>query len=909
MKRFLTFLMTVMALFAFSTNVMADLNVYLETNSTVNGKVCKWDKNGPKFTLVEGTTYKLEVTNVSDDPFFFRIKVNDWNTSLQPYTEEKGGNVLDIEGTKYTLYPSYGSDDSPFYGTGKAWKITGFKDTYEKLEIYVNLPENDKPARNVWVKQIKKSVTPKNPVTPPTPGPSGEITAPPAGYYLVGNFFSPYNNADITPGPDGDNINYYRHYFKFAQNKEGAYTIDIPACLTAKMQILAADDAGNMKVYGPTDATTSSISNQHPTTDGSVTGALTGSDELSESSPYWSLTTRNDDKNIDDDGMYTISFTIADGTPTKWTIKHDYNTRVAYLLSTSYDATAQPIYDKRKEDKFDNNTKAFLHFNRKKSGYYGIGYVVNDAQKQAAQYTQAVKATPGIHVTKTINDSSGTHDKLFFLGNDGTEAHKGKLAPNQPSFTLDLKGMKEVEYNPNRGDNDLASAEGSYGMSGDFNIVGDANKIDYPNTITLVGDAIPGTTNPDGSWNWASTAAKMTYDANERCYKVTIETTDANYERGFRFVGNHSQAYNWYEDATDDESKMAKSDNKNLSGHSCESSDPNFLSYTDKGTATATNATNDINWNRKAGSHVVKLYIVTDDANNPVFKYTIETTEDIGIPFTYRAGKFIRTYSNNVAMDVVSKNVKVYEAYKYDKASDETDIYSPGTLHLRQLQYIPANVGVVLIGIVPASNELSDGDKLDFTLRKRTDNEDSAVDATQYVNVWTKAADYTDQKWNNFLAPTVVANNSLGNTEKVGETVTYRYYGLGNYHRTNYYKTHPEAKDEADYIGFFRLTPNGRCGANKAYLRMPASAEVKGGEFGFIDYNAHFIGPKDENDDSLAKMMIVFDDEEEGGVTEIKNVETVKPHHNNAYYTLQGIKVLNPTKGIYIHNGKKIVIK
>lgn len=801
MKRFLTFLMTVMALFAFSTNGMAQ-NVYLETEQTING-------------------------------------------------------------------------------------------------INVNLTE-DKPHRGVSVVGKHNTVTPPTPTTPPT---TGIITPPAAGYYLVGNFFSPYNNSEVTPGPDDDHINYNRHYFKFAQNKEkeGVYTIDIPACLTAKMQILAVDDAGDMKVYGPNDATTSSISNKYPTTDGSVMGALTGSDELSESSPYWSLTTRNDDKDIDDDGMYTVSFTIADGTPTKWTIKHDYNTRVAYLLSNSYDATAQPIYNKRIENRFDNNTKAFIHFNGK-NGYYIIGYVVNDAQKNTAQYIQAVKATPGIHVTKTINDNSGTHDKLFFLGNDGTEAYK--LIPNQPSFTLKLEGMKEIEYNPNRGHNDLASADGSYGMSGSFSILGDADKVAYPNTISLVGDAIPGTTNADGSWNWASTAAEMTYDANERCYKVTIETTKDNYERGFRFVGNHSQAYNWYEDATDDESMMARSNTKNATGHSCQPSDPNFLCYTTTGTATATEDENNINWNRKAGIHVVKLYIVTDDNNNTVFKYTIETTENIGIPFTYRAGKFIRTYSNKVAMDVVSKNVKVYEAYSYEKAQDETDIYSPGTLHLRQLNYIPADVGVVLIGTVPASNELSDGDKLDFTLRKRT--EDSANDPTQYVNVWTNASKYTGQQWNNFLTPTVEANNNLGNIEKEGETVTYRYYGLGNYHRTKYYNEH---KVGDDYIGFFRLTPNGRSGANKAYLRMPASADVEGGAFGYISYNSQFIGPKDEDDASLAKMMIVFDDEEEGGVTEIKNVETVKPHHDNAYYTLQGIKVLNPTKGIYIHNGKKIVIK
>lgn len=900
MKRFLTFLMTVMALFAFSTNVMAQ-NVYLETEQTINGINNGWNNNGPQFIHYEGTTWVLKVTSMPDDGFYFRVRVEGWDKPMQP-CEEDGKNVLQLNGPLYALYPSgSGKTEADFYGAERAWWVKGYKGVYDYLEIYVNLTE-DKPHRGVSVVGKNNTVTPPTPPTPPT---RSTIT-PPAGYYLVGNFFSPYNNTEVTPGPDGDHINYNRHYFKFAQNKEGAYTIDIPACLTAKMQILAADDAGDMKVYGPKDAATSGISNQHPTTNGNITGALTGSDELSESSPYWSLTTRNDNI-VDDDGMYTVSFTMdADGNPTAWTIKHDALTRVAYLLNTSYGATTQPVYDKRdkNEGAFTDNAKAFLHFDRKKTGYYVIDYIVSDVNLSE----EAKQATPGIHATKSINNSSGTHDKLFFLGHERAEGHEGKLAPNQPSFSLNLKGMKEIEYNANRGDNDLAQKSGSYGMSGSFSVINNTDTPDYPNSISLVGDAIPGTTNEDGSWNWASKAAKMTYDANERCYKVTIETTDANYERGFRFVGNHSQAYNWHEDTTTDESKMAKSDNKNATGHSCLPSDPNFLSYTTTGATTATEAENNINWNRKAGIHVVKLYIITD-GDTPIYKYTIETTENIGIPFTYRAGKFIRTYSNSVAMNVVSKNVKVYEAYSYDKAQDETDIYSPGTLHLRQLNYIPANVGVVLIGTVPATNELSDGDKLDFILRKRTEDEVTANDPTQYVNVWTKASEYTNQTWNNFLTPTVKANNSLGNIEKEGETVTYRYYGLGNYHRTNYYKTHPEAKDEADYIGFFRLTPDGRSGANKAYLRMPASEEVEGGKFGFIDYNAHFIGPKDEDDASLAKMMIVFDDEEDGSVTEIKNVETVKPHHDNAYYTLQGIKVLTPTKGIYIHNGKKIVIK
>ena len=38
-------------------------------------------------------------------------------------------------------------------------------------------------------------------------------------------------------------------------------------------------------------------------------------------------------------------------------------------------------------------------------------------------------------------------------------------------------------------------------------------------------------------------------------------------------------------------------------------------------------------------------------------------------------------------------------------------------------------------------------------------------------------------------------------------------------------------------------------------------------------------------------------------------VASVKKSADKAYYTLQGVKVLRPTKGIYIHGGKKIVIK
>ncbi len=728
------------------------------------------------------------------------------------------------------------------------------------------------------------------------------------GFYLVGNFFSKFNETPVTPGGDDDNINYTRRYFKFAQATDGTFKVDIPACLTAKMQILGVDVDGITKVYGP-----GSVYGLHgkkneasacPYTNGEVAGDLNPQTTLSENDNYWNLVTRNDGV-TDDDGMYTVSFTLnTDGTPAAWTITHDAKTRVAYLLSTAYGATAQPVYDKRAADtgNYDDNTEAYLHFDGK-NGYFAIGYVVNDVNS-LEQGAQARKATPDIHATASLHNSSGTHDKLFFLGNDGSTQYKGKLWPNQPSFTLDIKGTKRVEYNPNRGDGNVVQKDGSYGMSGSFYIP-DPTTVDYPSKISMVGDAIPGTTNADGSWNWASTEANMMYDANERCYTITIETTDASHLKSFRFVGNHSQVYNWFEDTTIDEAMKAGCTHKNLTGHSCTPDDPNYLKYTTDGTNESTEADNNIMWNRPAGIHTVKFYITTE-ARSAVFKYTIETTANMTVPFTYRAGKFIRTYSNGEAMDIVSPNVKAYEAYQYDAPAAD-DIYSKGTLHMRQLKYIPAKMGVVLIGEAPADGTFSDGDQLGFSLRKRSTDDPIATTTADYVDVWEKAEVYKaeGQTWNNFLVPTVEANNSLGNLERDADNnVTYRYYGLGNYHRTKFYK---ENQTGDDYIGFFRLTPQGRSGANKAYLRMPAKKELVGGAFGFIENNSQFIGANDETSASLAKMMIVFDDEM-GGVTEIKHVE-VEKNADNAYYTLQGVKVLRPTKGIFIHNGKKIVIK
>ena len=58
-----------------------------------------------------------------------------------------------------------------------------------------------------------------------------------------------------------------------------------------------------------------------------------------------------------------------------------------------------------------------------------------------------------------------------------------------------------------------------------------------------------------------------------------------------------------------------------------------------------------------------------------------------------------------------------------------------------------------------------------------------------------------------------------------------------------------------------------------------------------------------------AKAQPVFDEEDNNNVTGIENIENTTTTDNNVYYNLQGQRVENPQHGVFIHNGKKVVLK
>lgn len=786
------------------------------------------------------------------------------------------------------------------------------------------MPSNYNPAPDVSSEESGEPVMPS------------AVTLSP-GYYLVGNFFSKYNDGTVNPGGDGETIDYTKHvYFKFEQQKDKSFTYSIPACLTAHAQILAVADDGSMMVYGP-----GSVFGLHgaksgtavPETNGVVgtptATPLEGSATLAEGGNYWDLVTRNDEV-TDDDGMYTFSFTLnGEGNPSDWQVKHDATTRVSYILGDMEGATAQPLFDKRRNGgdtgEYSDNNVASLYFNGR-NNYWCIGYMVNNVF-DPVQLDKAKIATPDMHETASLKNGSGTHDKLFFLGNGGyyynTNDNRNKVLPNQKPFTLNLYGIKRVQFNANKGNNDLAKKDGCYGMSGEIELKGDNDKADFTiNTMSMIGDAVGGTYDAKtGSWNYTSKAGDMEYDANERCFSLTISTVDEKYATShFRFVANHDAAQNWGETDANISSNagFARSTYNGADDdhHTCMAGDPNDVQHrttareNEKDFGSTTPNKRDILWNRPAGIWTIRFYPERDLEGNDISRYTISGTKYIHLPFTYRVGKFIRTYSNSVAMEPADDKVKVYAAYMYEPPKEVKDLYSQGKVYLRELHYVPANMGVVLVGEVPADGtSYTDGAKLDFSLKERTDE---LISADKYEDLWIKADQYAvaGDKWNNYLIPTVQAVDNLGNADADEKgNITHRYFGLGNFHSTKYYN---QTLTGEDYIGFFRLTGNGRSGANKAYLSIPANKTVDNGvgaTYGYIDFNGQLLGNEaDTNNQSLAKMAVIFDDEDNGGTTTaVKEVKMDTTDADAPFYTLQGVKVSRPVKGVYIHNGKKFI--
>lgn len=726
-------------------------------------------------------------------------------------------------------------------------------------------------------------------------------------YYLVGNFFN----------EDGENINYDKKYFRFINNKgDGNLYFDIPASLTVKAQVYGADG----KCYGPKDNKKIGIDKPASIDDVTAKGEMAAGE-----GNYWSFTDRGFVAGKKQVGIYRVTIKVDEetGIPTNWSVTYDKTKRMAYFLvdpNEDIDAVAQPCYTdylpkENSDKKWSNNFYGNIYL---EAGQHC--FVVGNIQKQANDDEQE----------KPLN----TTTKLYLQGNGGLDPttntgsgdwHYTNVFPNKAGFCYGETKSMVLEYNPSKGNGDYLSE----GIGGEIlkahNQITDQN--DPITSIQIVGKGVV------DSWD-LDKAQVMKYNKTLDCWEYKFRTEkEESVDNKFRFIANKDWKYNWGEESLEKKDQARPyTDTNPENGHEASLKDPNELGFTKAGTQGNRNGEGtfaDMYFNRPAGEWTIRFYIRTilDESGNnykAVYAYTITGSASNDVILTYCNGQFIRTYSNNKAMNPDNDNVKIYEVYRYDKPAEETEsgkvdnIYAKGTVHLRRLNYIPANVGVVLIGVAPEGT-YKENDKLAFSLLERT--EDSEIAPADSCTLWKNADTYIQQgdKWNNYLVPTVQANDNLGNAyvDKSGK-ITYRYFGLSNYYRTKYHQSIKDTDTQNDYLGFFRLTSNGKSGANKAYLSIPANADVGNGvgaTYGYIDFNGQLLENKfhdqyeAETPAKFANMAMIFDDLIEGNeTTGIKELET-EVLNDNKYCNLQGIEVAYPVKGIYIHNGKKVIVK
>lgn len=286
----------------------------------------------------------------------------------------------------------------------------------------------------------------------------------------------------------------------------------------------------------------------------------------------------------------------------------------------------------------------------------------------------------------------------------------------------------------------------------------------------------------------------------------------------------------------------------------------------------------------------------------------------------------IRTYSDSYEHDKLPTGndyqIRVYRATGYD---------NNGNVILRRVygskrgndyfNCIPKNTGVVLVAYVRDNGS----SYLHYFAR-------TTKDIKSYPWKWS-GSNETDNSGENNLLEKSVEETDVAPVWPWPKTSNVEYRNFGLIKSGNEYK-------------WSRLTSS-KMRANRAYLKMPATVFTNNNEgaeegpgneglgnakaFTMFDNGTQVLSVQSEDDDEIQYVGISFPDDEptyddgdqsemcflyanpDGGfvqsgvATRIEQVSSKS--QDEYYYNLQGVRVQPRDKGIYIHKGKKIVIK
>ncbi len=439
-----------------------------------------------------------------------------------------------------------------------------------------------------------------------------------------------------------------------------------------------------------------------------------------------------------------------------------------------------------------------------------------------------------------------------------------------------------------------------------FNATTMTYRITFHTSMYLVGPGVS-STEGEGSWDMSKVGSsdpriRLTPTQEAGHYRNRVYFTQ---DKEFRFIQNTDEAdpdykTTWHENGNAPKFRSATTDSEYTPGN--ETQYKNVLTFQSNGSSSSIEPdgnSNSVTFDLPTGWYYINFY--ENKSGNPY--YTIErqidlrdfnevhynngSTIDEDRNILYRNGyNFFRVWSDHIAWAKPDDiDVFVVTAFSVDANGQATV-----TLTKQDGNYIPANTGVILAS---AESKSSFGGGIVYK---------EALSGTSYNTAWMDMtpADAPATTYNGVskLTPLYDATNlqrfvTEGNTD-------YANYLFGFY-RLNKVISNYTGSDSDFGLGFWITTGVGNTYPNSAFLRILKSDAEKMG----VGTTYNMTGGN-----HAPVLYLMFEDASASEYTTGIRNDRVQNVSSDEWFTLEGRRVASPTgKGLYIHNGKKVVIR
>ena len=456
-----------------------------------------------------------------------------------------------------------------------------------------------------------------------------------------------------------------------------------------------------------------------------------------------------------------------------------------------------------------------------------------------------------------------------------------------------------------------------------FNATTYTYQLEFHTSLYLVGPGVSATQG-SGSWDISKPSTfdpriRLTATQEKDHYRNRVYFTQG---QPFRFIKNIDESatpnykYTWYENNNKPKWKTANNEEDYYPGS--ETQFLNYIQYESDGLESSTEpkdaTTNSMTFDLPTGWYYVNFY---PNAGTPY--YTIEHSMELRDfnEVYYRSAavpageqrivngcndyNFLRVWSDHIAWNKPDNiDVFVVSAFGHNAETHETT----ATLKKLDVNYIPAKTGVIL-GCKLSKDNLTSGLVYDNAATLAYKNgEDVNYYNTLTAELTPYSAPSTISPEESKLIP-LYSETSLqrfSDETGIGTGDGYANYLFGFYRCKKYQKNY-SGNDNDFQMGFWLTTGIGKTYANSAFLHLTkAQAEDLGVG---TAYNTSAPAA------SAPAFMLLFDESDDNVITGISDITTAKGNSvaSQGWYTLQGVRTPKPTqRGIYIYNGKKVIV-